>query len=166
MASPSPVWPSLSCLPPSLACCFLPSHLDIPSVGSWCCIWNGGWVQVEILGHYTDEKENDSEEWTFEVGAKDVPNLDGEDWVPRVPLINTWSGDSNPNNNAFHAWEEIDSLGDNIIFDQRYSDVLPDEIRIRQWGWENDEVYGGSLTVVVGGETMTMSMAQAINPLV
>lgn len=92
----------------------------------------GGQIEVEILGHYTDDKENWDEEWTFEVQARDVPNLDEKDWRPDNAVKNLWTGDSDPNNNDWH------DLEDKTLFRQRYDETLPTTIEIKQWGWEDD----------------------------
>ena len=88
-----------------------------------------GRVQIEVVGHYTHDVENGGEEWTFEVSAKDVPDLDG---VGRVRLKNTKDGDSSPN---FLASRNI---ADRMLFDHTYDRRLPKWIYIEQRGWEND----------------------------
>lgn len=92
----------------------------------------GGQIEVEILGHYTDDEECCGEEWTFEVQARDIPNLDDKDWRPGNPIKDLWSGDSDPNNNDWHDTEN------KLLFKQNYTETLPSRIEIKQWGWEDD----------------------------
>jgi len=92
----------------------------------------GGRIDIEILGHYTDDKESWGEEWTFEVQTRDVPNLDEKDWRPENSVKNKWSGDSDPNNNDWH------DLEDKRLLRHIYSEALPRSIEVRQRGWEND----------------------------
>ncbi len=92
----------------------------------------GGRVEVEILGHYTDDEECCGEEWTFEVQARDVPNLDDKDWRPANAIKDLWSGDSDPDHNDWHDTE------DKPLMKQNYSDALPSRLEIKQWGWEDD----------------------------
>ena len=90
----------------------------------------GGTVKVEVLGHYTDDKEWFGEEWTFGVKARFVrDNGDSGEGLPRQKI---WSGDSNPDNNDWH------DLEDYTVFERSFLLELPASIEIHQRGWEND----------------------------
>jgi len=89
-----------------------------------------GKITVQVMGHYTDDVEWGNEEWTFEVNARAIRNGQAEPWG--LKTISTWTGDSDPNNNDWH------DLEDKTIFQQVLPLELPEQIEIKQWGWEND----------------------------
>ncbi|MHC4751575.1 MAG: hypothetical protein ACYTFW_17095 [Planctomycetota bacterium] len=90
-----------------------------------------GKLEVQVLGHYTDNKESGKEEWTFVNKARAIINGEKKNWT--LQKKTTWTGDSNPNNNDYH------DLDKNItIFNQLLPLQLPEKIDVWQWGWEND----------------------------
>ena len=93
---------------------------------------DSGKITVQLLGHYTDDKEWFGEEWTFEVNARFVKhNGDLSAWRPVPFRQHIWSGDSDPDNNDWH------DLPDATIFERTFAN-LPANIEIKQRGWEND----------------------------
>jgi hypothetical protein len=92
-------------------------------------------VEVVVLGHYTNDVEAGGEEWTFSVGAEDVPDLDGRE---KLTLLDTNDGDSSPDFLSFR------DTSDRVVFEHTYAGQLPAWIYLTQWGWSNDR--GGRTT--------------------